>query len=71
MADYMIIEEMEKRGDLKKYDPRHIEGYIRTAHQSLNYLSRSRLKKEIDIAKACIDRVGIEDAENLAKSFGL
>lgn len=53
------------------YDPRHIEAYIRLEYSTLSHLSRATLRREVAIAKACIDEGGKEEAEQCARSFGL
>jgi hypothetical protein len=53
------------------YDPRHIEGYMRSEHGTLDHLSSRRFNTEVRIAVACVNQGGIEMAERIAKSFGL
>jgi hypothetical protein len=53
------------------YDPRHIEGYMRLAHSTLDRLSARQFKREVDISIACIREGGKEAAERNAQSFGL
>ncbi len=52
------------------YDPRHVEAYIRLAHSTLGEMSERQFKREIRIAKDCIDQGGREAAERCAQSFG-
>jgi len=52
-------------------DPRHIEGYIRLAHSTVNDLSWPEIKREVRISLACIKEGGRDAAERNAKSFGL
>jgi hypothetical protein len=54
----------------EKYDPRHIEAFMRVRHSTLDGLSRSEFRKEVKLAMACIDEVGPTEAEKYAKSFG-
>lgn len=53
------------------YDPRHIEGYMRLAHSTLDHLDAETFAHEVDIAVACIQEAGTEVAERNARSFGL
>lgn len=53
------------------YDPRHIEGYMRLQYSTLDHLSADWFKMEVNIAMACVDMGGIEQAESNARSFGL
>lgn len=62
---------LNKTGDFGKYDPRHIEGYMRLEHSTLNGLSTQQFNKEIRIAMDCICYGGVEMAESNAQSFGL
>ena len=52
-------------------DPRHVEGYMRLEHSTLDGLSSAQFKKEVFISIACIKEGGIDMAESNAKSFGL
>ncbi|HET7675654.1 MAG TPA: hypothetical protein VFL54_09055 [Gammaproteobacteria bacterium] len=53
------------------HDPRHIEAFVRLQYGTLNHLDRETLKREADIAAACIEEGGTENAEALAQSYGL
>jgi len=66
-----IREELAGRGYIGRYDPRHIEGYMRLEHGTLDALSASRFSEEIEISRQCIDADSYSNAESLAKSFGL
>ena len=55
----------------RAYDPRHIEGYMRLAHGTLDSLSHAEFKKEVELCINAIDYGGKEEAEKLAKSYGL
>jgi hypothetical protein len=72
MAEYRgyqaIIHEMLAGRD---YDPRHIEGFMRLQYSTLDHLSRDDFKREVEINILCIDEGGTEQAETLAKSYGL
>ncbi len=52
-------------------DPRHIEGYMRLEHSTLDGLSAGQFKKEVMISISCVKEGGIEMAESNARSFGL
>lgn len=53
------------------YDPRHIEGLVRLEYHTLSHLDIRTLRREAKIAAACIDMMGVADAEANAVSFGL
>jgi len=63
--------ELAKQGMIGKHDPRHIEGYMRLQYGCLDHLSRSEFAAEVAIGAQCIDADGINNAESLAKSYGL
>lgn len=65
-----IREEIAKQGYVGKYDPRHIESYMRLEHSTLDSLSRRQFSQEVAIGIQCIDADGIDNAESLAKSYG-
>jgi len=67
----MIKERLTQMGYIEKYDPRHIEGYMRLAYSTLDSLSSIHFNKEIKICIECINADGIFNAEKLAQSFGL
>ena len=73
MASYyqeMIREELARRGHIG-IDPRHVEGYMRLEHSTLDGLSRSQFSKEVGIGIECVLADGIQNAEANARSFGL
>lgn len=51
-------------------DPRHVEGYMRLEHSTLDGLSVYQFRKEVFISIACIKEGGVDMAESNAKSFG-
>ena len=53
-----------------KYDPRHVEAYLRLEYGTLDHLSPATFTKEVRIACQCID-ADPDQAEQLARSFGL
>ena len=63
--------EAAKRGFIGKYNPRHIEAYMRLEHSTLDGLSPKQFSDEIGIAMECINVDGAGNAEKLAQSFGL
>lgn len=71
MYQGLIKSELAHMGLAGKYDPRHIEAYIRIDHSTLDGLSRSQFLHEIRIGIECIKTDGIVNAERCAKSFGL
>ena len=54
-----------------RYDPRHIEAYMRLQRPTLDGISGDTFKQEVKIGVTCVDADGIENAERLAQSFGL
>lgn len=63
----MVAESMG-RSDV---DPRHIEGYMRVEHSTLDGLSSKQFRREVEIGIACVDADGYINAERNARSFGL
>jgi len=51
-------------------DPRHVEGYMRLAHGTLDQLSPEQFRAKVVLAVACIAGGGIDAAEKLAQSYG-
>ena len=66
-----IRRETAKMEFIGKYDPRHIEGWMRIEHGTLDHLDIHIFRKEIKIGIQCIEEGGRELAERNAKSFGL
>lgn len=66
----MIRSVLERRGrpDL---DSRHVEGYMRVGHGTLDGLSWPEFEAEVLIAIDCVDEGGAAAAEENARSFGL
>ena len=54
-----------------KYDPRHIEGYMRLQYSTLDHLDKATFRREVRIACGCVDEGGVQMAERNAKSYGL
>jgi len=52
-------------------DPRHVEAYMRLQYGSLGHVDRETFRREARIAIECIKITGVDDAEELAESFGL
>lgn len=71
MYQDIIKNQMTRMGYIGKYDPRHIEAYMRIKHGCLYGLSRANFMREIEIGRACVDADGVDHAESLAKSYGL
>ena len=51
-----------------RYDPRHIEAYVRLEYSTLDGCSIEVLRREAAIAAMCIDTVGPIEAEACAVS---
>ena len=71
MSYQSLIAEDLNRLNRTDIDPRHVEAYMRLQHGTLDHLSKNQFIEETKICIACIDEEGIEDAELLAKSFGI
>lgn len=54
-----------------KIDPRHIEGFMRGQHGTLDHLSPRYFERDVRIALECIQAGGTEFAETVAQSHGL
>lgn len=67
----MIREDLAKAGYIGKYDPRHIEAYMRLEHSTLDGLSARQFAAEVEIARQCLDHADEEESEALALSYGL
>jgi uncharacterized lipoprotein YmbA len=67
----MIRVQLAESGHVGKYDPRHVEGYMRLEHSTLDGLSARQFNQEIEIARQCVDTAGVTESELLAQSFGL
>ena len=50
-------------------DPRHVEGYMRLAHGTLDQLSPKKYRAKVASVVACIAGGGIDAAEKLAQSY--
>lgn len=55
----------------RDYDPRHIEALMRLEYSTLDHLSREAFDREIKICTKVIDKIGKDEAEETAKSYGL
>lgn len=54
-----------------KFDPRHIEAYVRLEYRTMGHLSIDTLRREARLAAKCIQLDGLAQAERLAVTFGL
>lgn len=62
---------LAETGHVGKYDPRHVEAYMRLEHGTLDGLSARQFNAEVEVSRQCIDAGGSADAESLALSYGL
>lgn len=53
------------------YDVRHVEAYIRLEHPRVDVLPVDELAEEVELGMRCIEAQGVQEAERLARSFGL
>jgi len=65
----LIRKDLDRMGAVA--DPRHIEGYMRIVHSTLDGLSASEFRSEVALCFACVQEGGTEAAESNAQSFGL
>jgi len=68
---YGKIEASLKKFGRPELDPRHIEAYMRLAHDALSGLTPHQWEEEVMIGIGCIDLEGIMTAERLADSYGI
>lgn len=52
-------------------DPRHVEAWMRIEHGTLDQLSASAFVCDVMVAMRCISAAGVEQSEELARSYGL
>ena len=52
-------------------DTRHIEGWMRLEHGTLDHLDRNAFDHEVNASIQCVATAGSETSEKLAKSYGL
>lgn len=66
-----IREDLAASGHIGKYDPRHIEGFMRLEHSTLDGLDARQFRAEVEVARQCVDLGGSDAAEECALSYGL
>lgn len=71
MYHILIREALARAGHVGAADPRHIEGYIRLEHPTLDGLTPDQFQAEVVFSLRCVLQDGVEAAERLAQSFGL
>ncbi len=67
----MIRETMARTGHEGAADPRHVEGWMRLEHPTLDGLSHAQFDVEVRIALECVAAAPLADSEALATSYGL
>jgi len=65
-----IRHEIARQGHIG-IDPRHVEGYMRLEHSTLDGLNSAQFRREVSIGIECVIADGTTHAEILAKSYGL
>lgn len=70
MYQELIRENLAKSGYVGKYQPRHIEGWMRLEHGTLDALSPKQFADEVEECRQCCD-ADIDASEKLAKSLAL
>jgi len=63
------IREIAKKQGRPNINPRWVEAYMRLEHSTLNHLSPDEFARQVRIAIACVDVVGPERAEALARTI--
>jgi len=66
----MIRAEIARQGYIGM-DPRHVEGYMRVGHSTLDGLSWRQFQKEIAIGIECTRIDGTANADKICTSLGL
>lgn len=52
-------------------DPRHVVAWMRLQYGTLDHLDLDTFRRETRIGVGCTDKVGTEEAEDLALTYGL
>ena len=53
------------------YDPRHIEAFMRVQYGTLDHLPTDQFTADARFCSICVDEIGKEEAEKVARSYGL
>ena len=53
------------------YDPRHIEAFMRVQYGTLDHLPADIFKADALFCTVCLDEIGKEEGEKVARSDGL
>lgn len=67
----LIRQQLAKSGHVGKYDVRHVEGFMRLEHSTLDGLSASQFASEVEISRQALDAAGASESELVAQSYGL
>ena len=70
MYQRRIASHLATSGYVGRYDPRHVEAWMRLEHDTLDHLTRRQFEHEIGVARVCID-ADRDGSEALAQSYGL
>ena len=71
MYQQLIRETLAALGHVGRYQPHHVEAWMRAEHGTLDHLDRREFKREVAAAVACIDAAGLAESEALANSYGV
>jgi len=71
MYEALIRKVLAQAGLVGRYEPRHVEAWMRLEHPTLDRLSAEQFSREVICATRCIDRDGVARSELLAGSLGL
>ncbi len=66
-----IREDLARAGVIGRYDPADVEAWIRVGHSTLDGLSASEFRREINEACACIEEASADETRAVRESFGL
>ena len=69
--EQLIREAMARAGRIGAVDPRHAEGWMRSAHGCLDALSATEFTAEVALALECCAASTSTQNEELARSYGL
>ena len=71
MYQQLIREALAALGRIGRYQPHHVEGWMRAEHGTLDHLDRRQFQREVAAAAACIDAAGLAESEAVANSYGV
>jgi hypothetical protein len=70
MYEQMIREELARLGRVGAHPPQVIEAWMRVEHDTLDWMSKDRFRREVAIAIECADASTASENNAVARSFG-